>query len=72
MSVPGLEAGIHVFFALLAMLCAAALISAIYVGSTDKRLIRILSIALSILVWLTWFSVIPVYTIEYPADRACS
>ena len=70
MSVPGLEAGIHVFFGLLALLTTAALISILYTGSQDKRLIKILTIAVALFVWLSWFSVIHVYTVEYAADKA--
>jgi len=67
---PGLEVGIHVFFGLLALLSSTALISIIQIGSTNKRLIKILAIATSLFVWFAWFTVIPVYTISYAADKA--
>lgn len=69
-SVPGLETGVHVYFALLALLSSTALISIIYSGSTNKKLIKILAIAVALFTWLAWFSVINVYTIEYAADKA--
>ena len=69
-SVPGLETGIHVYFALLALLSTAALISIVFAGSTNKRLIKILAIAAALFTWFAWFSVINVYTIEYATDKA--
>jgi len=69
-SVPGLETGIHVFFGLFAILASTALASIIYTGSTNKKLINILAIATALFVWISWFSVINVYTVEYAADKA--
>ncbi|AEA12525.1 hypothetical protein TUZN_1044 [Thermoproteus uzoniensis 768-20] len=67
MSIPGLEAGIHVFFATLAALDATALLAMVYLRAT--KYIRPLAVALAVLVWLSWIAVAPVYVIEYPADR---
>jgi glucan phosphoethanolaminetransferase (alkaline phosphatase superfamily) len=70
MAAVGIEAGVHVFFGLLATISAAALATAIYAGSTDKRLLKILAIAVAIFTWIAWFAVIPIYTIEYKSDKA--
>ena len=69
MGVPGVEAGIHVFFALLAMFSFSALAYGLYVGNKAK-LVKTLAIIGAILVWLSWFTVIPVYTKEYGSDKA--
>lgn len=66
----GVEVGLHVFSALLAMLSAAALLTAIYTGSKDKTLIKALAIAVAVFVWISWFTVAPVYTQEYGTDKA--
>jgi hypothetical protein len=70
MSVPGLEAGLHVFFALLSALTASLIIGLLYTNSPKHGLIRQLSILFAILVWLSWISVAPVYTEEYGVDKA--
>lgn len=70
MAVPGIEAGVHVFFALLALLSATALLTALYTGSTNKGLIKVLAISTAAFVWISWLAVIYVYTVEYPVDRA--
>lgn len=69
-SVPGLESGVHVFFALLALLATSALFALLYMRSTNVKAIRALAVAAAVLIWLSWFSVIHVYTVEYPADRS--
>ena len=70
MPIPGIEGAIHVFFALLALLTSSALLALLYTGSTDEKLIRTLALAIAIFVWLSWFAVIPVYTVEYGLDKA--
>ena len=70
MSIPGLEGAIHVFFALLSLLSASALLALLFTNSKDKKTITYLAIATAIFVWLSWFTVIPVYTVEYGADKA--
>jgi len=66
----GLEAGAHVFAALLSMLSAAGLLVALYTGSKDKTLIKALAVAVALFVWIAWFTVAPVYTQEYGVDKA--
>lgn len=70
MAVPGVEAGVHVIFGLLAVLSSVALLALLYARHKDQRAIRILAIATAIFVWLAWFSVINVYTVEYKADKS--
>ena len=65
----GVEAGIHVFAALLSLLSLSGLLALLYTGSKDKKLIQILAIAAAIFVWISWFTVIPVYTQEYGVDK---
>lgn len=71
---PGFESGFHVFTALIAMLIISFLIAIIYVWpyagrSIGVQKVRILSILVAILVWLTWIAVTPLYTREYGVDR---
>ncbi len=63
MGVPGVEAVIYVFFALLAMFSFSAHAYGLYVGNKAK-LVKTLAIIGAILVWLSWFTVVPVYTIK--------
>jgi glucan phosphoethanolaminetransferase (alkaline phosphatase superfamily) len=67
---PGLESGIHVFFALLSALSAAVLLGILYRGAGNGRAARMLSIAVALFVWLSWFTVAPVYVNEYGVDKA--
>lgn len=70
MSVPGIESGIHVFFALLGGLTAALLIGLLLKYSGNGKYIKYLAILFVIFVWLSWITVAPVYTQEYGADKA--
>ena len=70
MSAPGLEAGTHVFFALLSVLTATAMLALVYKRIGDKSTIKTLGIATAIFVWLSWLTVAPVYVNEYGADKA--
>lgn len=65
----GLEAGVHVFFALLSMLAAAFGLGMLITGKIDNDKFRKLAIILAILVWLSWFAVAPVYTQQYGIDK---
>ncbi|QOJ78990.1 hypothetical protein IG193_00545 [Infirmifilum lucidum] len=70
MQPPGIEAGIHVFFALLSLLSASALLALLHTGSTNVKMIRALALGTAILVWLAWLASVYVYTVEYPVDKA--
>ncbi|WP_202319309.1 hypothetical protein [Archaeoglobus neptunius] len=70
MVAPGMEAGIHVFFALLSGLLGAATLALLVKKAGDLSTIRILSLLIAIFVWLSWVTVIPVYTTEYGTDKA--
>jgi len=65
----GLEAGVHVFFALLSMISAGVAIGLLMTNKLDNSKIRKIALLIAILVWLSWFTVIPVYTQEYGVDK---
>lgn len=50
--VPGLESGVHVFFALLSALTAVAMLVLVYKRVDDRSLLRVLGIALALFVWI--------------------
>lgn len=52
MPVPGLESGVHVFFALLSALTAVAMLVLVYKRVDDRSLLRVLGIALALFVWI--------------------
>ena len=64
-----MEAGLHVFFALLAMLTAALTLGLVYKGGNGSK-VRRLTLVLALLVWVSWISVAPVYMYEYGGDKA--
>lgn len=66
----GLEAGIHVFFALLSLLTAGITLGMLFQKNFDGSKVKILVITLTILVWLSWVTVMPVYVNEYGVDKA--
>jgi len=66
----GLEAGIHVFLALLALLTSSISIGLLLKGSPDIGKVKLFVYATTVLVWLTWFTVAPVYVFEYGVDKA--
>ena len=70
MATPGMESGIHVFFALLAGLTAAFLLGILYIKPNNLNTIRKLAVLFTIFVWLSWITVAPVYTQEYGTDKA--
>ena len=55
---------------MLALLSSSALLALLFTRSKDKKIITYLAIATAIFVWLSWFTVAPVYTGEYGADKA--
>lgn len=67
----GIEVGIHVFFALLSLVTSALLFGILYVRGSkiSDNLVKLLSVAVAVLVWLSWLSVINVYTVGYATDR---
>ena len=65
-----INTGAHVFAALLSMLSMAALLALLYTGSKDKKLIRLLAVAVALFVWIVWFAVTPEYTVGYAYDKA--
>ncbi len=66
----GLESAVHVFFALLSLLASAALLALVYRRAANGAPVKILAVAVAILLWLSWFTVIPVYTVLYSADKS--
>jgi|Deesub1362A_J573_1020465.scaffolds.fasta_scaffold00001_185 thiol:disulfide interchange protein len=66
----GLEAGVHVFFALVSMLVAAVGLGMLFQKKPDVPKLKLLTITLAVLVWLSWFTVAPVYVNEYGVDKA--
>jgi len=66
---PGLEAGVHVFSALLSALTAVAILVLVYKRVDDRSLLRVLGIALALLVWIAWISSAPIYIYEYASDK---
>jgi hypothetical protein len=71
MASPGLEVAPHVFTGVFAVILSAIALGLVYSNTNVKlvRSIRILSIVIAVLVWLTWLFVAPVYTQEYPIDK---
>jgi len=69
MATVGLEAGVHVYFALLAILVSAALLSLVYKGAVNGKIFRGLAVATAVFLWLSWFTVIHTYTVAYAGDR---
>ncbi len=70
MAAPGLEAGFHVFFALLSALAGVAMLALLYKQVGDRSTIKALGVLIAIFVWLSWITVAPVYVNEYGADKA--
>jgi len=69
-TVPGMESGYHVFFALLAALSAAIMFGMLYKSSNNTKMIKYLSLGVAVFVWLSWILVAPVYVNDYGADKA--
>lgn len=65
----GLEAAVHAFFGLLAMMALCSLITLLLIGSPPKKAVRALSMAVAVLVWFAWFAAIPTYTVFYQSDK---
>lgn len=70
MALVGLEAGTHVFFALLAMLAGATLFGYLMKKGVENGRVRQLAAIIAVLVWLSWITAAPIYMYEYGADKA--
>ncbi len=66
----GFESGIHVFFALLSMIVAGFGAGMLLTDKFDNDKIRKVALLIAILVWISWFTVAPVYTQEYGVDKS--
>ena len=66
----GLEAGIHVFFALLSMLSAAVSFGLLLQKNPSMSKLKIFVVSMTIFIWLAWITIAPVYVNEYSVDKA--
>jgi len=66
----GFESGVHVFFALLSMITAGLGAGMLLTDKFNNTRIRKVALLIAILVWISWFTVAPVYTQEYGVDKS--
>ncbi len=66
----GLEAGIHVFAALISLITGSVAIGLLLNKGENVGMIRLMAILTAVFVWISWITVAPVYVNEYGVDKA--